>query len=79
MAFLLIRCGKRDFALFLELPADLPMERWLVGFDGQGDVGAPLDAPAKQSWLVCSVSAWISFTSRSIVLSSSYCFAEACG
>lgn len=32
MAFLLIRCGERDPALSLELVADLPVERRLVGF-----------------------------------------------
>jgi hypothetical protein len=79
MAFLLIRCGETDFALSLELPADLAIKRWLVGFDDQGYVGSPFDAPAKQSCVVCSASAWISFPFRSIVLSSSYCFAEACG
>jgi hypothetical protein len=79
VASLLIRCSKRDPALSLELTADLPVERRLVGFDGQGDVGSPFDAPAKKSWVVCNASAWISFPSRSIVPSSSYCFAEACG
>ena len=70
MAFLLIRCSERDPALSLELVADLPVERGLVGFDGQGDVDSLLDAPTKKSCVVCSASAWISFPFSSIVLSS---------
>ncbi len=79
VTFLLSRCGERDLALSLELTADLPVERRRVGFDGQGDVGALLEAPAKKACVVCRASAWMSFPSRLIVLSSSYCFAEACG
>ena len=49
VTFLLSRCGERDLALSLELSMDLPMERRLVGFDGQSDVGALLEAPAEKS------------------------------
>jgi len=68
---LLIRCSERDLALSLELAADLAVEPWLVGLDGQDDVGALLEAPLKNGRLVCRASAWISLPSRSIVLSSS--------
>jgi hypothetical protein len=57
VAFLLIRCSERDPALSLELTADLPVEGRLVGFDGQGDVGPPFDAPAKKSCVVWRASA----------------------
>jgi hypothetical protein len=71
VTFLLSRCGERDVALSLELATDLPMERGLVRFDSQGDVGALLEAPVKNACVVWSASAWMSFPSRSIVLSSS--------
>ena len=53
VTFVLSRCGERDVALSLELAGDLPAERRLVGFDGQGDVGALLEAPAKKACVVC--------------------------
>ena len=68
---LLIRCSERDLALSLELAADLTIEPWLVGLDGQDDVGPLLQAPLKNGRVVCRASAWISLPSRSIVLSSS--------
>lgn len=71
MTLLVSRCSERDLALSLELATDLPMERGLVRFDGQGDVGALLEAPVKNACVVWSASAWMSFPSRSIVLSSS--------
>ena len=71
VTFLLSRCSERDLALSLELAGNLAVERRLVGFDGQGDVGPLLEAPAKKACVVCSASAWISFPSKSIVLSSS--------
>ena len=71
MTLLLSRRGERDLALSLELAGDLPAERWLVGFDGQGDVGPLFEAPAKKAYVVCRASAWISLPSRFIVLSSS--------
>ena len=47
MTFLLSRCGERDVALSLELATDLPTERGLVGFVGQGAIWRVglLDAP----------------------------------
>jgi hypothetical protein len=57
MAFLVIRCSERNLALPLELATDLAVELWLVRFDGQGDVGALVEAPAKKSRVVCSASA----------------------
>ncbi len=72
MTLLVSRCGERDVALSLELATDLPTERGLVRFDGQGDVGALLEAPAKKACVVCRASAWISLPSRFIVLSSSW-------
>lgn len=42
MAELVIRCHKRDPALPLELAADLPVQRLLVGLDGQEEVGSLL-------------------------------------
>jgi len=71
MTLLLSRCGEGDVALALELAGHLPAECRLAGFDGQGDVGALLEAPAKKACVVCSASAWISLPSRFIVLSSS--------
>jgi hypothetical protein len=51
------RCSERNLALPLELATDLAVELWLVRFDGQGDVGALVEAPAKKSRVVCSASA----------------------
>jgi hypothetical protein len=42
VADLMIRCGKRDLALALELAADLAVQRLLVGFDRQQEVGSLL-------------------------------------
>jgi hypothetical protein len=71
MAFLVIRSSERDLAFSLKLAADLAIELGLVGLDGQGDVGAMLETPAKNACVVCRASAWISLPSSSIVLSSS--------
>ena len=70
VAFLVIRCSERDLALPLELATDLAVELWLVRFDGQGDVGTLVEAPAKKSRVVCSASAWIKTPSSFIVLRS---------
>jgi hypothetical protein len=87
MALLVIRCRERDVSLSLEMAADLAVKGLLVGFHGQEHVG-PLGvdvvfsegvAPAKNDCVVWSASAWIRTPSRSRLLSSSYCFAEACG
>ncbi|QPN68767.1 hypothetical protein [Synechococcus sp. CBW1006] len=67
MAFLLIRCSERDPTFSLELAADLPMEPGLIRFDGQGDVGSLLEAPAKNACVVCRASAWISLPSKSLL------------
>ena len=61
VTFLVSRCGERDLAFALELVGDLATEREMVGFDGQGDVGARLEAPAKNACVVWRASAWISF------------------
>ena len=71
VAFLVIRCSKRDVPFSLELAADLTVEGLLVGLDGQEQVGPLLQAPLKIGRLVCRASAWISLPSRSIVLNSS--------
>ncbi len=55
--FLLICCGKRDLAFPLKLAANLAIELGLVGFDGQDDVGALLETPAKNACVVCRASA----------------------
>jgi hypothetical protein len=55
--FLEILCGERDLVLALKLPADLPVEAPLVGFDGQQEVGPLLQAPAKNACVVCRASA----------------------
>ena len=65
VADLLIRCHKRDLALSLELAADLAVQRLLVGFHRQEEVGPLLlELPKNGRW-VWSASAWISKPSRS--------------
>lgn len=70
MAFLVIACSEWDVAFSLELGADLPVERLLVGFDGQEHVGPLLQAPLKNGRVVCRASARISTPSSSRVFSS---------
>ena len=48
VTFFLSLCGERDLALSLELAGDLVIERRLVGFDSQGDVGPLLKTPTKK-------------------------------
>lgn len=48
VTFLLSGCGERDSVRSLELAADLPTERGLVGLDGQSDVGALPESIAKK-------------------------------
>ena len=67
---LLIRCRERDRTLSLELAADLAVEGFLVGFDGQEHVGPLLQAPLKNGRVVCRASAWIRTPSSFRVLSS---------
>ena len=68
VTFLLISCGEKGVALSLKRPGHLPAERRMVGFDGQSDVGALLEAPAKKACVVCRASASISLPSMFIVL-----------
>ena len=42
-----IVCGEWDVALSLELAIDLPIERAMVRYGGQGNVGALLEAQVK--------------------------------
>ena len=65
MADLVIRCHERDLALSLELAADLAVQRLLVGFDRQEEVGPLLLELPKNGFWVCRASAWISTPSRS--------------
>jgi len=65
MADLVIRCHERDLAPSLELAADLAVQRLLVGFDRQKEVGPLLLELPKNGFWVCSASAWISTPSRS--------------
>jgi hypothetical protein len=51
LAFLVICCSERDLACPLKLAADLAIELGLVCLDGQGDVGALLETPAKNACL----------------------------
>ena len=65
VADLVIRCHKRDLALSLELAADLAVQRLLVGFNRQEEVGPLLlELPKNGRW-VWSASAWINTPSRS--------------
>ena len=52
VADLLIRCHKRDLALSLELAADLAVQRLLVGFHRQEEVGPLLlELPKNGRWV----------------------------
>ena len=65
VADLVIRYHERDLALSLELAADLAVQRLLVGFHRQEEVGPLLlELPKNGRW-VWSASAWISTPSRS--------------
>ena len=65
VADLVIRCHERDLALSLKLAADLAVQRFLVGFHRQEEVGPLLlELPKNGRW-VWSASAWISAPSRS--------------
>lgn len=65
VANLVIRCHERDSALALELATDLAVQRLLVGFHGQEEVGPLLLELPKNGHWVWSASAWISTPSRS--------------
>jgi glycerol-3-phosphate dehydrogenase len=49
VADLVIRCNERNITLALELSADLAMQRLLVGFDAQEEVGPLLLELAKNA------------------------------
>jgi hypothetical protein len=52
VADLVIRCHERDLALSLKLAANLPVERFLVGFHCQEEVGPLLlELPKNGRWL----------------------------
>ena len=52
VADLVIRCHERDLALSLKLAADLPVERFLVGFHCQEEVGPLLlELPKNGRWV----------------------------
>ena len=53
MADLVIRCHERDLALSLELAANLPVQRLLVGLDHQQEVGPLLLELPKNGCWVC--------------------------
>ena len=57
VADLMIRCHKNDLPLPLKLAADLTMQRFLVGFDRQEDVGPLLLELPKNARSVWSASA----------------------
>jgi hypothetical protein len=60
VADFVIRCHERDLALSLELAVDLTVQRLLVGFHRQEEVGPLLlELPKNGRW-VWSASAWIS-------------------
>ena len=65
MADLVIGCHERDFPLALELAADVAVQRLLVGFDRQEEVGPLLLEELKNGRCVWSASAWINTPSRS--------------
>ena len=79
MVDLVIACHKRDVTLSLKLAADLAMQRLLVAFYRQQEVGSLLLELVKNGFWVWSASAWISTPPRSNSPSSCYCCAEACG
>ena len=65
VAFLAMRCHKRNPALSLELAEDPAVQGLLVGLDGQEEVGPLLlELPKNGSW-VWRASAWISTPTRS--------------
>jgi len=65
VADLVIACQERNLALSLKLAVDLAVQRLLVGFDRQEEVGPLLlELPKNGRW-VWSASAWISTPSRS--------------
>jgi len=62
---LVIGYPERDLVPSLELAADLAVQRLLVGFERQEEVGSLLLELTKNGFWVCRASAWISTPSRS--------------
>ena len=79
VAVLVNACHERDVTLSLKLAADLAMQRLLVAFYRQQEVGSLLLELVKNGFWVWSASAWISTPPRSNSPSNCYCCAEACG
>jgi len=65
VADLVIACHERDVTLSLKLAADLAMQRLLVAFYRQQEVGSLLLELVKNGFWVWSASAWISTPPRS--------------
>ena len=65
VTFFLIRCYERDVPLPLKLIADLAMQRLLVAFYRQEEVGPLLLELSKNGCWVCNASAWINTPSSS--------------
>ena len=73
---LVIACHERDVSLSLKLAADLAMQRLLVAFYRQQEVGSLLLELVKNGFWVSSASAWISTPPRFNSPSNCYCCAE---
>ncbi len=65
VADFVIHCHKREVTLSLELRSDLAVQRLLVGFHGQEEVGSLLLELPKNGRCVWRASAWMSTPSRS--------------
>jgi hypothetical protein len=76
VADLVIHCHNRHVTLSVELRSNLAVQRLLLGFDRQDEVGPLLLELPKNGRLGWSASAWISTTSRSN--SPSSCRSTAC-
>jgi hypothetical protein len=79
VADLVIACHERDVTLSLKLAADLAIQRLLVAFYRQQEVGSLLLELVKNGFWVLSASAWISTPPRTNSPSNCYYCAEACG
>jgi hypothetical protein len=71
-----ICCHKRDFALALELPADLLVQQLLMRFHRQEDVGPLHLQLLKNGFLACRASAWMRTPSRFSSFSNCRCNAH---
>ena len=95
MLFTLSRCGVGDLAVALKLGLDRAQQGFLIACSfGEDCVHNPQqrvdplgEAPVKNACVVCRATpsekaaptAWIKMPSSSRVLTSSYCYAAACG